>query len=119
MSATLPPIGSGTIGQVNIFRTPASRVSSWAATVAGQAVSRGETPHLNLSRALGASLIGAIETIDISSGKSNANRLSESLTLLTGSPGGRPAGVPAIHSTVNGLANIENGIALLAGIPNH
>lgn len=114
MSIQLPPAGSGHAAPLNIFETAAGQQARMAAQAAIQKPEHGERPHQTLARGDGAARAGLLDASSISKSLQFAQDIHTRIYVATGSPNGA-AGVPGLHTYQNGLANIQEGIAVLAG----
>jgi hypothetical protein len=113
VNVSFPVGGSGHAAPLNLFETSAGQAVSVASQASREKVTRGERPHETLAEGQGASLVGLISP-NVAKATEFANDIKTRVATATNSANG-PAGVAGVHQTQNGLANIQEGVAVLSG----
>jgi len=113
MNVSFPVGGSGHAGPLNLFETNAGAAVQQAARASREKVTQGGRPHQTLSQGQGGAIAGLLN-VPINTSIEFAADVKQRVVVATNSANG-PAGVPGVHQTQNGLANIHEGVAVLSG----
>src|SRR5689334_3008525 len=114
MPMSLSPIGSGANAPVNVSEPPSGAGPEAAASVAGQSMVEGATPHQNLAAATGLTVVTVMDSIDMSKAVNYSNSISNTVNSIVGKSGPGPWGLQPTDAP-SAAAMVADGVAVLSG----